>query len=153
MFFINLRDYYPFYQDDVFVEVPDELAEAMSQWERAEKAYARKRRWHRAHYSLDFADDMERHILFVSDSPDAHFEKKVRLEQLHAALAALPDKQAKRIYAHYFLGLSKAQIARSEGVGKATVCASISRGLQKIEKNLRNFSEKSEPLALNSPLL
>ena len=69
------------------------------------------------------------------------------MEQLHAALAALPDKQAKRIYAHYFLGLNKAEIARSEKVGKATVCASISRGLKKVEKILRNVPEQSEPLA------
>ena len=75
------------------------------------------------------------------------FRKKVCLEQLHAALAALPDKQAKRIYAHYFLGLNKAEIARSEKVGKATVCASISRGLKKVEKILRNVPEQSEPLA------
>ena len=127
---INMRDHYPFYQRDEYVEVSEELATEMSQWERAEKAYARKQ-----------------HILFVSDSPDAHFEKKVCLEQLHAALAALPDKQAKRIYAHYFLGLNKAEIARFEKVGKATVCASISRGLKKVEKILRNFPEQSEPLA------
>lgn len=144
---INMRDHYPFYQRDEYVEVSEELATEMSQWERAEKAYARKQRWHHAHYSLDFTNDMERHILFVSDSPDAHFEKKVCLEQLHAALAALPDKQANRIYAHYFLGLNKAEIARSEKVGKATVCASISRGLKKVEKILRNFPEQSEPLA------
>ena len=137
---INLRDYYPFYQHDIYVDVPDELAEAMNQWERAEKAYARKRRWHRAHYSLDFVDDIERHILFVSDSPDVRFEKKVRLEQLYAALAALPDKQAKRIYAHYFLGLSKAQIARSEGVGKMTIGESIASGLRRLEIALKKLS-------------
>lgn len=73
---INMRDHYPFYQRDEYVEVSEELATEMSQWERAEKAYARKQRWHHAHYSLDFANDMERHILFVSDSPDAHFEKR-----------------------------------------------------------------------------
>lgn len=94
---INLRDFYPFYHDDVMMEVPDTLAEAMRQWEREEKTYARKRRWHHAHYSLDFADDTARHILFVSDSLDSHFEKQFRYKQLHTALATLPDKQAKRI--------------------------------------------------------
>ncbi len=130
---INLRDYYPFYHADAYMEVPDELAATMDKWGREEKAYARKRRWHHAHYSLDFAEDIERYILFVSDSPDVHFEKIVQCEQLHAALADLPDKQAKRIYTHYFLGLSKAEIARSEGVSKAAICASIAHGLRSLE--------------------
>ena len=33
---INMRDYYPFYEHDEFVEVSDELAAEMAQWERTE---------------------------------------------------------------------------------------------------------------------
>ena len=51
----------------------------------------------------------------------------------------LSDKQAKRIYAHYFLGLSKTEIAQTEGVGKAAVCESIDRGLQELRKIIREF--------------
>mgnify|MGYP000435325636 CR=1 FL=1 len=51
------------------------------------------------------------------------------MEQLHAAIAALPDKQAKRIYAYYFLGLTESAIAKSEGVSVASVSESIQRGL------------------------
>ncbi|HOG02255.1 MAG TPA: hypothetical protein PKW29_14265 [Clostridia bacterium] len=32
-------------------------------------------------------------------------------EQLHAAIASLPDEHAKRVYAHYFLGISKASVS------------------------------------------
>lgn len=35
---INMRDYYPFYQDDEYVEVSDELAAEMAQWERTERS-------------------------------------------------------------------------------------------------------------------
>lgn len=108
------------------------------QCENAEKAYERKKRWHHAHYSLDFKEDMEKHILFVSDSPDAHFEKMVHCTQLHAALSALPEKQAKRIYAHYFLGLSKAEIASSEGVTVSAVSDTLYRGLRTLESYLKN---------------
>jgi RNA polymerase sigma-70 factor (ECF subfamily) len=70
---------------------------------------------------LDRGDSIENDILFVSLSPCEIYERKITVMQLHAAIAALPDKQAKRIYAHYFLGMSKSAIARTEGVSKAVV--------------------------------
>ena len=112
---INLRDYYPdFYTTDCIIEVPDEVAVLMDSYERAEAAYYLRRYRHKAYYSLDRGDSIERDILFVSLSPCEIYERKVTIEQLHAAIAALPDKQAKRIYAHYFLGMSKSVIWRSQ---------------------------------------
>lgn len=35
---INLRDYYPFYQHDMFIEVSDEVAGQLSAWKRSEAA-------------------------------------------------------------------------------------------------------------------
>jgi RNA polymerase sigma-70 factor (ECF subfamily) len=52
----------------------------------------------------------------------------------------LPDKQAKRIYAYFFLGMSKAAIAKAEGVRESTIWESIERGLRNIEKFLKNLS-------------
>ena len=46
------------------------------------------------------------------------YERKLTSEQLHATIASLPDKQAKRIYAHYFMGMSKTAIARAESVSE-----------------------------------
>ena len=48
---INLRDYYPFYHDDAWIEISDELAREMKAWERDENNYKRKCRYH-GHYSL-----------------------------------------------------------------------------------------------------
>ena len=134
----NIDDYVRWFTTETEwsnTDAPWESIESDEETERKSwREYARKRRWHQAQYSLDFADDIERHIVFVSESPETHFEKNVRLEQLHAALTTLSDKQAKRIYAHYFLGFGKAEIARSEGVSKATVCKSIAHGLRRLEK-------------------
>ncbi len=58
-------------------------------------------------------------------------------EQLHAAIASLPDKQAKRIYAYFFLGMSKAAIATAEGVNKSQVTRSVSKALKKMETFLK----------------
>lgn len=78
------------------------------------------------------------YALFVSMTPCELYERKVTMEQLHAAIAALPDKQAKRIYAYYFLGLTESAIAKSEGVSVASVSESIQRGLRNMETFLKN---------------
>ena len=63
---------------------------------------------------------------------------KVTMQELHAAISRLPNKQAKRIYAHFILGMSVTDIARAEGVAKSRVSDSIRRGLRNMEKILRN---------------
>lgn len=134
---INLRDYYPFYQNDCFVNVPEEVAEAMQECDRLENTYQRRMYRNKAQYSLDQGDGIEHDILFVSMSPWEIYERKVTYEQLHAAIASLPDKQAKRIYAHFFMEMSKAAIAKAERVSEKAVRIAIERGLKKIEKILK----------------
>jgi RNA polymerase sigma-70 factor, ECF subfamily len=136
---INLKDYYPYYTQDSFVEVPDELFAIFEEYARAEATYERKKYRYKAHYSLDRGDGIEHDILFVSLSPDEIYERKLTSQQLHAAIASLPDKQAKRIYAHYFMGMSKTAIAKAEGVSEKAVRIGIERGLHTIEKYLKSF--------------
>lgn len=136
---INLRNCYPFYQYDCFVYVPEEVAEVLMEFERQENAYLRRMYRNNAQYSLDRGDGIEHDILFVALSPWEIYERKVTYEQLHAAIASLPDKQAKRIYAHYFLQMSYAAIAKAECVSEAAVREGIDRGLRNIEKYLKKF--------------
>ena len=42
MAIINLRDYYPFYTSDCFMEVSDEVAEMFKEFDRKEAAYERQ---------------------------------------------------------------------------------------------------------------
>lgn len=137
---INLRDYYPdYYKADCIVAVPDEVAAFMREHDKLEAAYRRRTYYHKAHYSLDRGDGIEYDALFLSMSPYEIYERKVTMEQLHAAIAALPDKQAKRLSAYYFLGMSKAEIARAEGVNKSQITRSIDRALASLEKFLKNL--------------
>lgn len=136
---INLREHYPnFYKNNCIIEVPDEVAAIMLEYDRKEAAYRRRTYYHKAHYSLDRGDGIEYEALFVSLTPCEVYERKVTMEQLHAAIASLPDKQAKRINAHYFMGLTVSEIAKSEGVSAASVSESIQRGLRNMEKFLKN---------------
>ena len=133
---INLREQYPdYYKTDYIIEVPDEVAAVMKEHDRLEAAYRRRTYYNKAHYSLDRGDRIEYDALFVSMTPYELYERKVTMEQLHAAIAALPYKQAKRIYAHYFLGLTESAIAKSEGVSVASISE---RGLRNLEVFLKN---------------
>ncbi len=134
---INLRDYYPFYQQDMVIEVSDEVAGQLSAWERSEAAFMRKRARYRAFYSLDCDDGIEHLALFIPITPEEHYEQKISYEQLYAALSKLPCNQARRIYAHFILGISQAEIGRREGVSRKAVNLSIFYGLQRLEKYLR----------------
>ncbi len=60
-------------------------------------------------------------------------------EQLYKALASLPEKQRNRIYAHYFLGMSKSAIARAEGINESNVRKSIEHGLSNLQKVLEEI--------------
>lgn len=134
---INLRDFYPFYHNDLFVEVPDEVATALTDAERLEKNYIRRMYWNKAYFSLDAGDGIEHEALFLVQSPCELYERKVTAQELRAALAALPAIQSRRVYAYYILGMSKTEIAQADKVNEKVVRASIKRGLANMEKFLK----------------
>ena len=137
---INLRDYYPFYTHDTLLEVSDEVAEALADAERLERNYMRRVFYNKAQYSLDADDGIEAsatecHIL----SPEAVLDLMERHCRLCRALNELPDIQGRRVEAHYLIGQSQKEIARTEGVSEIAVHKSIKKGLERMRKNLKNF--------------
>ena len=98
---INLRDLYPGqYTSDCFIEVPNQLAWELHQFELDEAAYKLRTYRYQAYYSLDRGDGIENEVLFVASTPDELYEKKLTNQQLYAAISQLPEKQAKRIHAY-----------------------------------------------------
>lgn len=69
MTIINLRNFYPFYTTNCFIEVLDEVAEAMAEFDRKEAAYRLRTHRHKAYYSLDREDCIEHSALFGELSP------------------------------------------------------------------------------------
>ena len=78
---INLKKYYyPICKKDTFVEVPDEVADAIVEESRAEDANDAKQHYHC--YSLDASPGMENHFLEQAVSPeDILMEKETEREQ------------------------------------------------------------------------
>ena len=137
---INLRDYYPHYTTDKYVEVPDEVFAILENFKRQEESYQRSLRRYKAFYSLDADNGIEKGILFEQPSPFELLEQQRMIALLYQGLATLPEKQRQRIYAHYFLGMSKTAIARQEGCDPSSVRDSIKRGLVRLEKFFEDFS-------------
>ena len=136
---INLRELYPdIYKKDTYLEVTDEVQAVFLADKRAEARYLRQMYNYKAHYSLDCDNGIEKAIVQHPPTPEEILEDKQLRDQLYAAVVELPDKQAKRIYAYYFLGLTESAIAKSEGVSVASVSESIQRGLRNMETFLKN---------------
>ena len=132
---INLRELYPnVYTTDFFVDVTEEVMETIRAAERAEAAYDRRMYRYKAHYSLDCDNGIENAILMKPQTPEMLLEEKQFQEQVYAAVMKLPEKQAKRIYARYYLGMTVNEITEVEGVDSSRVRDSIRRGLKQLVK-------------------
>lgn len=133
---INLRDLYPdVYKTDTFVEVTEEVLDVIQTAQRLEAAYERRMYRHKAHYSLDCGNGIEKAAVFRTATPEDILEEKQQ-ERLYAAVTALPEKQAKRIYAHFYLGMTPVEIAHAEGVDPSCVRRSIRNGLKRLTKKV-----------------
>lgn len=134
---INLRDYYPFYVQDVLVELPDEIVAAMKPYKQEEATHRRRVRRNKV-YSLDYGG-LENKKLIEALSPCELCEQKEIYQKLYAIISNLPGKQGRRIYAYFFENMRMNDIAHLEGVSKMAVCAAIERGLKRIRKQLKQF--------------
>ena len=125
---INLREYYPFYNMDVYLEVSDEIA---GQLDRVRVLRAK------AYFSLNRGDGIEKDALQKPPQPLELILKAEQATRLDAALRALSDCQRRRILAFYLDGESKAKIAKRENVNESAVRKSIRTGLTAL-KNFLN---------------
>jgi len=136
---INLRDFYPWYTWDEFVEVPDVIAGELFADRRYQKIHDQRMRRNKSIYSLDVGDGIETAaIIHTTDNPEVVFEIMERHCRVCRALNSLPEVQGRRVEAHYILGMSQTEIAEAEGVTKGSVSISITRGLLAMKNYLNN---------------
>ena len=146
MKYINLRELYPdVYKTDTLVEVTEEVFAVIQASDRAEDAYKRRMYRYKAQYSLDCNNGIEKVVMVQPPTPEEILEDKQLREQLYAAVMALPDKQAKRIYAHFYLGMTPKEIAQAEGVDPGRVRDSIRKGFSAVCSSFRG--ENTFPFA------
>lgn len=152
---VNLKKYYyPLFTKDTFIEVSDEVAEALLLMHREENNRIRKMYYHKAYFSLDREDGIENDALcgFEKSPEEILMEQEeerfflLTLERLEEALSNLTETQQRRIRARYLSGMTIQGIAASEGVSVSVVSESIRSGLKKLrtyfdKKKWRTFEE------------
>ena len=152
---VNLKKYYyPLFTKDTFVEVSDEVAEALLLMHREGNNRIRKMYYHKAYFSLDREDGIENDALcgFEKSPEEILMEQEeerfflLTLERLEEALSYLTPTQARRIRARYLSGMAIQEIVASEGVSVSVVSESIRSGLKKLrtyfdKKKWREFEE------------
>lgn len=131
---INLRDFYPWYIEDQFIQVADEVAEALCSDKLYEAAHRRRVTRNKAQYSLDCDDGIEYSACLSEPTPQELLERKEIFCHLCRALNSLPEAQGRRIDACVILGKSVKDVAEAEGVCEDTVRQSIKRGLEHMRK-------------------
>lgn len=124
---------------DMIVEVPDEVALLLREYMLLEEAYRIRTYRYKAFYSLDRDEGIEREILQKPLNPAEIWEQRQMTELIYKGLSKLPVKQRQRIYAHFFLGMSKADIAKAEGTHKSRITRSIEAGLRSLEKYFKEI--------------
>ena len=135
---INLRELYPdIYKTDTYLEISDEVQAVFLADKRAEARYLRQVYNYKAHYSLDCDNGIEKAVVQHPLTPEEILEDKQLRDQLYAAVMELPDKQAKWIYARFYLGMTIKEIAKVEGVDLSWVYKSIKRGLKRLRKKVQ----------------
>jgi RNA polymerase sigma-70 factor (ECF subfamily) len=136
---INLRDYYPFYKADAFIEVSDEIAQQLNRFALDDEAERIRILRAKAYYSLDCGDGIEAEAIVQPEQPDEVLERAELARILNEALASLSEKQRQRISDNILDGISQSAIAKREGVKKSSVAESISRGLANLKKSLKKL--------------
>ena len=134
---INLKDFYPWYTHDEYIEVSEEVADELRANKLYEAAYQRRIVRNKAQYSLDCEDGIEYSACVSEPTPQELLERMELFCHLCAALNSLPETQGRRVDAHLILGKSYREIARDEGVDKSVVRRSVLCGIESMKKYLR----------------
>ena len=134
---INLKDHYPWYTEDTFMEVTDEIAAFLDEDRRLQINYAQYIRDNKAFYSLDAGDGIEAEALNLPEQPDEAQERMELERLLKEALAQLTETQRRRLLVSVLNDESNQRIAALESVDESAVRRSIQRGLAALKKILK----------------
>ena len=141
MAIINLRKYYyPIYTKDTFIEVPDEVAEALEEGRLIENRQEGKKSYYHV-YSMDGSPGIENHAMFLVLSPEElmiqaedEAAAELMLVRLAEAITQLSPTQARRLHARYALKKKYREIAADKGVRGSCATESVASAVRKLRR-------------------
>ena len=134
---INLKDFYPWYTHDEYIEVSEEVADELRASRLYEAAYQRRIVRNKAQYSLDCEDGIEYSACLHEPTPQELLERMGLFVRLWNALNSLPEVQGRRVDACVILGKTYSEVAEAEGVDESAVRRAVERGLENMKKYLK----------------
>ena len=134
---INLKDFYPWYTQEEYIEVTDEVAAELRADKLYELAHQRRIVRNKAQYSLDCDDGIEYSACLSEPTPQELVERMERFCALWNALNTLPEIQGRRVDACIILDKSYREVAQAEGVNESSVRESVKSGLENMKKYLK----------------
>ena len=157
---INLRKYYyPLYDEDIFIEVPDEIATVL--WEEhCLDDNTRRNLWIHT-YSLDQSPEIENHFpeqicsaeeILLQREADQY--REFLLGKLGEALAILTPKQIRRLKARFVEGKKYREIAEMEGIDTSIAHHSVRAAIRRLQKYFiqNGWMEKPRNAAIDTKL-
>ena len=135
---INLKNYYPWYDHDEYIDVSDDVAAELKADMLYEAAYQRRVLRNKAQYSLDCDDGIEYSACLSEPTPQELLERMERFCDLWNALNTLPETQGRRVDACVILGRSYCEVALEEGVDESAIRRAVERGLENMKKYLKS---------------
>lgn len=129
---IRLSDYYYFEDRTKSIEVSDEIYQVFVDDKRRQTDYAQYTRSHKAIYSLDYGDNVERLAVVKPATPEQILLQREMTDAVWRAFSTLEQVQQRRIYANVVMGIKKVQIAILENVDESAVRKAIKRGIKRM---------------------
>ena len=97
---VNLKKLYPWVTEDEYIELTDEMYEAIYRGYRQEENYCKRTERHKAYYSLDYAEWVENYTTEKIPSAEDALLHKEKMETLYAEIDKLTDTQKRRFPYH-----------------------------------------------------
>lgn len=113
------------------VQVSSAIYKAFDSFELKDISHLNAVSRHLEHSDLTEAT-LQRRAASLPEEPEEQVLRKMTYQQLHSAIADLPDIQRRRVSLYFFEGYTYEQIARMEGCTKRAVKFSVDHALKKL---------------------